>query len=222
MAKVRTEREWADIDARYDVMKRQTGWDTSHMAQQLRLSRQTLVDRLRFRIKQGTLADDVNPWAGEVPDTGPVQRPVQRSSPLFDTGAESSADKSAEDQAADRPVQTAVQKVDTGPVQTLATGAVQRIDQLEEDVRQLAEMMRSVMDRVNHIPVYEPMQITALPPYPKAKADRWNIWLNIAIREEITAWATERDLSPSQLVQELLWKALNDRPEHRKEMSHAD
>ena len=61
MAIKRTEREWADLDARYDVMKRQTGWDTSHMAATLGVSRQTLVDRLRFRIRQGTLPADVNP-----------------------------------------------------------------------------------------------------------------------------------------------------------------
>jgi hypothetical protein len=59
----RTPREWADLDGRYDVMKRQTGWDTSHMAEALGVKRQTLVDRLRLRIKQGTLPDDVNPWA---------------------------------------------------------------------------------------------------------------------------------------------------------------
>ena len=55
------------------------------------------------------------------------------------------------------------------------------------------------------------MQITALPPYPKGKAVRWNLWLLDAIRDELTTWATEREVSLSQLVQEILWKALSDR-----------
>jgi hypothetical protein len=59
----RTEREWKEPDRRYDTMKRQTGWDTSHIAKEIGLSRQTLVDRLRLRLKQGTLPADVNPWA---------------------------------------------------------------------------------------------------------------------------------------------------------------
>jgi hypothetical protein len=65
----RTEREWVDLDTRYDVMKRQTGWDTAHMADALGIKRQTLRDRLKTRIKSGTLPDDVNPWAGEVEGT---------------------------------------------------------------------------------------------------------------------------------------------------------
>ena len=63
----RTEREWADLDARYDVMKRQTGWDTAHMADALGIKRQTLRDRLQTRLKRGTLPDDVNPWANTPP-----------------------------------------------------------------------------------------------------------------------------------------------------------
>lgn len=55
------------------------------------------------------------------------------------------------------------------------------------------------------------MQITTLPPYPKGKAVRWNLWISDAIRDELAGWAAERDISPSQLVQELLWKALHDR-----------
>ena len=56
-----------------------------------------------------------------------------------------------------------------------------------------------------------PVQITAQPPYPKGKAVRWNLWILDAIRAEITALAVERDLSPSQLVQEVLWKMLSER-----------
>ena len=55
------------------------------------------------------------------------------------------------------------------------------------------------------------MQITTLPPYPKGKAVRWNLWILDAIRDEIAALAAERGLSPSQLVQEFLWKTLSDR-----------
>jgi hypothetical protein len=68
----RTEREWKEPDRRYDTMKRQTGWDTSHIAKEIGLSRQTLVDRLRLRLKQGSLPADVNPWA----DTPPVHPSV--------------------------------------------------------------------------------------------------------------------------------------------------
>ena len=53
-----------------------------------------------------------------------------------------------------------------------------------------------------------PVQITALPPYPKGKAVRWNLWILDAIRDELSALAAERDVSPSQLVQERLWKEL--------------
>ena len=59
--------------------------------------------------------------------------------------------------------------------------------------------------------VQTPVQITALPPYPKGKAVRWNLWINRAIRDELATLAAKRDISPSQLVQELLWTALNDR-----------
>jgi hypothetical protein len=60
--------------------------------------------------------------------------------------------------------------------------------------------------------VSTPVQIIALPPYPKGKAVRWDIWILDAIKEHISTLAVERDLKPSKLVQEYLWKALNDRP----------
>lgn len=111
------------------------------------------------------------------------------------------------------PVQTqdtdAVSSVDTGAVQSLDTGPVQRIDTLEQEVQGLRLLMQSVLDRLDQPPVQTPVQITALPPYPKAEAVRWNLWINKAIREEVTRLATERDISPSQLVQELLWRALS-------------
>jgi hypothetical protein len=144
-----------------------------------------------------------------------VHRAVQTPVQPIDSGVYDSADDSADESQVlflpHEPVQTAVQRFDTGAVQTLDTGSVQRIDQLEDEVRALAQMMRSVMDRVNQIPVQTPMPITALPPYPKGKAVRWNIWILDAIQDELKTMAAERDMSPSQLVQELLWKALNDR-----------
>jgi hypothetical protein len=142
----------------------------------------------------------------------PVQIPVHDSTPSLDTSVENGADDSADESQVlflpPEPVQTAVQRFDTGPVQTLDTGAVQRLDQLEEDVRNLAHMMRSVMDRLNHTPVQTPVQITTTPPYPRGRSIRWNLWILEPIRDEIATLAAKQDLSPSQLVQELLWKAL--------------
>jgi hypothetical protein len=109
------------------------------------------------------------------------------------------------------PVQTPVQTTDTGAVQSVDTGAVQRLDRLEDDVQGLRQLMQAVIDRLDHPPVQTPVQITALPPYPKGKAVRWNIWILDAIQDEIKTLAVEREMSPSQLVQELLWKALNGR-----------
>jgi hypothetical protein len=56
------------------------------------------------------------------------------------------------------------------------------------------------------------VQITTLPPYPKGKAVRWNLWILDAIKEQISTLAADRDVSPSELVQEWLWKALTDQP----------
>ena len=115
-----------------------------------------------------------------------VQRPV----PAVDTGAVSSAG--------------------TGAVQGFDTGTVQRVDRLEEEVQGLRHLIRAVIDRLDQVPVSAPVQITALPPYPPGKAVRWNLWIHEAIRDQIAALAAERGLSPSQLVQEMLWRALND------------
>jgi transposase len=109
------------------------------------------------------------------------------------------------------PVQRPVQTTDTGAVQPFDTGAVQRLDRLEDELQGLRHLVQALMDRFDHPPVQTPVQITTLPLYPKGKAVRWNLWILDAIRDELTAWATARDLSPSQLVQELLWKALSDR-----------
>jgi hypothetical protein len=119
--------------------------------------------------------------------SAPVQRPVQP----IDTGA--------------------VQRVDTGAVQGFDTGPVPRLDRLEDEVQGLRLLVQSVVDRLDHPPVQTPVQITALPPYPPGKAVRWNLWILDAIRDELAALATERGVSPSQLVQELLWTALTDR-----------
>jgi hypothetical protein len=40
---------------------------------------------------------------------------------------------------------------------------------------------------------------------------RWNLWILAAIRDEIATLAAERELSPSQLVQEVLWRWLSER-----------
>jgi hypothetical protein len=121
----------------------------------------------------------------------PVQKPVQTSGHHKDTGA--------------------VLSVDTGAVQTFDTGAVQRLDRLEGEVQGLTQVVRSLVDRLNSTPVQAPVQITTLPPFPKGKAVRWNIWILDAIQDELKTLATERDVSPSQLVQELLWTALTER-----------
>jgi hypothetical protein len=108
-------------------------------------------------------------------------------------------------------VQTPVQTLDTGAVSSVDTSAVQRLNALEQEVQGLRLLMQSVLDRLDHPPVQTPVQITTLPPYPKGKAVRWNLWILDAIRDDLAALAAERDVSPSQLVQELLWKALSDR-----------
>jgi hypothetical protein len=33
----------------------------------------------------------------------------------------------------------------------------------------------------------------------------WNLWIHEVVRDELTIWAAAQDMSPSQLVQELLW-----------------
>jgi hypothetical protein len=118
-----------------------------------------------------------------------------------------------------RPVQTidtgAVHSADTGAVQQFDTGPVQRLDRLEDEVLGLRQLVQSVLDRLDHPPVQTPVQITALPPYPKGKAVRWNLWILDAIRDELVALAAERGVSPSQLVQELLWTALTERSSSR-------
>jgi hypothetical protein len=109
------------------------------------------------------------------------------------------------------PVQRPVQSIDTGAVQSVDTGPVQRLDRLEGEVHGLRQLVQALVDRLDHPPVQTPVQITTLPPYPPGKAVRWNLWILDAIRDELAALATERGLSPSQLVQELLWTALTDR-----------
>jgi transcriptional regulator with XRE-family HTH domain len=97
------------------------------------------------------------------------------------------------------------------PVQALDTGAVQRLDRLEGELQGLRYVVQSLVERLDQPPVQTPVQITALPPFPPGKAVRWNLWILDAIRDELAALAAERGVSPSQLVQELLWKALNNR-----------
>jgi hypothetical protein len=109
-----------------------------------------------------------------------------------------------------KTVQRPVQRLDTGAVSSADTGAVQRLDRLEAELEGLCTLVKALVDRVDRPPVQTPVQITALPPFPLGKAVRWNLWILDAIRDEVAALATQRGLSPSQLVQELLWKALTD------------
>ena len=69
--------------------------------------------------------------------------------------------------------------------------------------------MRSVINRLDQPPVQTPVQIMTLPPYPKGKAVCWNLSILDSPPGELATMAAERDISPSQLVQELLWKALS-------------
>jgi hypothetical protein len=125
----------------------------------------------------------------------PVQRPVSRP----DTGAVQATDTDA------------VSSVGTGAVQALDTGAVQRVEALEQEVQGLRLLMQSVLDRLDRPAVSAPVQITTLPSWPKGEAVRWNLWLPKSIRDELTTWARERGVQPSQLVTELLWQALRGR-----------
>jgi hypothetical protein len=159
----------------------------------------TVKTRAHTLQQQGTIQP--RPRGGLVPGPRPVQRPAQTT----DTGADHSADTGA------------VSSVDIGAVHELDTGAVQRLDQLEVEVQGLTTLVRSLVDRLEHPPGPTPVQITALPPYPKGKAVRWNLWILDVIREEIATLAAQREVSPSQLVQELLWKALSDRRAAREQ-----
>jgi hypothetical protein len=94
------------------------------------------------------------------------------------------------------PVQRPVQSVDTGAV--------------GEEVQGLRHLIRAVIERLDELPVSTPVQITALPPFPPGKTVRWNLWIHAAIRDEIAALAAQRGILPSQLVQEMLWRALNE------------
>jgi hypothetical protein len=105
----------------------------------------------------------------------------------------------------------AVSSVDIGAGHGLDTAAVQRLDRLEAELHGLREVVKSLGDRLEHPPVSTPGQITTLPPYPKGKAVRWNVWILAAIRAEIATLAAEREVSPSQLMQEVLWQWLTDR-----------
>jgi hypothetical protein len=127
------------------------------------------------------------------------------------TGADPLHPSSAVQRPVSSPDTGAVSRVDTGAVQAFDTGPVQRLDALEQEVQGLRLLMQSVLDRLDQPPVQTPVQITTLPTYPKGKAVRWNLWILDAIRDDLTRWAAERDISASQLVQELLWKAINDR-----------
>jgi hypothetical protein len=133
----------------------------------------------------------------------PVQPPGQPT----DTGAVHSVDTDAE-----QHIDTgAVQSVDIGAEHRLDTAAVQRLDRLEAEVQGLTVLVKSLVDRLEHPAGPTPVQRSALPPYPKSKAVRWNLWILETIRAEIASLAAERELSPSQLMQEVLWQWLTER-----------
>jgi hypothetical protein len=144
---------------------------------------------------------------GKIQARPPAQPAAQTPGQPTATGAVHRADTDAE-QIIDTG---AVSSVDIGAVQTLDTGAVQRLDQLEVEVQGLTTLVKSLVDRLEHPPGPTPVQISTLPPYPKGKAVRWNLWLLDAIREELATVAAARDVSPSQRVQEVLWQWLSDR-----------
>ena len=120
-------------------------------------------------------------------DTGAVSRVDTDAVPATDTGAE--------------------HRVDSGAVQTLRA----EVARLNAQLQDLTHVVQVMLERPASTPVPTPVQITALPPYPKGKAVRWNLWISDAIRAELATLAAQRDLSPSQLVQEILWRWLSER-----------
>jgi hypothetical protein len=176
------------------------GVDTAAIAKQLGIPQGTVSSRAHTLQRQGKIEPRPrggarNPRVAQARQAGSSTPPVQRPVQTIDTGAVQSVDTGA------------VQPFDTGPVQALGAD----VEQLKAEVAGLRQLVQSVVDRLDHPPVQTPVQITALPPYPPGKAVRWNLWILDAIRDELSAWAAEREVSPSQLVQELLWKALSDR-----------
>jgi Homeodomain-like domain len=183
----------AEEQARF-IQLWQEGASVAAIAQALGCPEGTVKSRAHTLAHQGKI--QARPRGGAYPHQKAQGRvhspsPVQRSVQTTDTGA--------------------VHSADIGAVQPFDTGPVQRLNQLEVEVQGLRSLIQSVLDRLDHPPVQTPVQITALPPYPKGKAVRWNLWILDAIRDDLAALATERGVSPSQLVQELLWKALSDR-----------
>ena len=175
------------------------GTETAEIARRLGIPQGTVSSRANALQKRGLIQP--RPRGGphsrrvaqarQAEAPAPVQKPVSGPVQSLDIGAVSSAD--------------------TGAVQPFDTGAVQRLDTLEQEVIGLRQLMQAVLDRLDHPPVQTPVQITALPPYPKGKAVRWNLWILDAIRDELAQRAAERGVSPSQLVQEWLWKTLTER-----------
>jgi hypothetical protein len=159
----------------------QQGLETMAIAQRLGVPRGTVAPRAHTLVCQGKIQP--RPMSGAYPRQKRPSVPVQRP----------------------------VQSTDTGAVSSVDTGAVHRLDRLEDEVQGLRHLVQAMIDRLDHPPVQTPVQITTLPPYPKGKAVRWNLWILDAIRDEIVTLAAQRGISPSQLVQEVLWKTLSDR-----------
>src|SRR5918911_3701258 len=92
--------------------------------------------------------------------------PVRRPGPRPDTGAVSRAGTDAE-QTLDTG---AGPRVDSGAVQTLRA----EVAHLNAQLQDLTQVVQALLERPASRPVSTPVQITALPPYPKGKAVRWN------------------------------------------------
>jgi hypothetical protein len=107
-----------------------------------------------------------------------------------------------------RAVQGAVHMHPTSAEPLAVQRAVQTLqgdmDALKAQLSALAKVVHDLAER----PVPRTVQITALPPIPPSKATRWTLWLPTFLQEEISRIATERGISPSQLVKEWLWEKL--------------
>jgi hypothetical protein len=97
------------------------------------------------------------------------------------------------------------------PVQRTATDPVlqPRLDALEQQMAELRQALQALLARQPSTPVVPPVQRTTLPHPSRGKAVRWNLWIPEGLKAQLIAQAAARQLSPSALVQELLWQAVS-------------
>jgi hypothetical protein len=131
------------------------GATQAEIAQALGIPLGTVKSRAHTLQQQGKIQP--RPRGGLVP----VQTPVQPQ----DTGAVHRADTDAEQ----RIDTGAVSSVATDAVQALDTAAVQRLDRLDAEVQGLTTLVQGLVERLEHPPGPTPVQITTLPPTPRAK-----------------------------------------------------